>query len=138
MKINTNNFKMSDNKYETKLYTLPTFATFTDEDDNPRLSIDNDKVFAKAVKNKLSKNFNEPNRVGFSYYIKAQPNRILYNPQEFYSIDSSNKSTFSFINKICKNELVFQEVPESVFNKYINYLRTSNTKWLTDAQREVK
>jgi len=138
MKVNSQDFKIThtNTSSETKLYTKRDFANFFDEEDNPRTSIDSDKVYAKAVKNKLSKNFADKNRVGYSYYVKAQPNKTLYNPMELYTIEPQLSK--SFLNKICKSELMFLEVSESVFSKYLNFLKTSNHQWLTEAQREVK
>lgn len=136
MKINSSEFIIDHSSSETKYYTKKGCENFSDDSGNPRLDKDCDKVYAKATKDKLSKNFTDKSRIGFSYYVKSTPEKVLYNPLETYSIDPKIKK--SFVNKICKVELKFLEVSESVFNMYVNFLKTENTKWLTKAQREIK
>lgn len=136
MRVNSSEFIINHSSSETKYYTKKGYETFLDDDGDPRLENDSDKVYAKAVKNKPSKNFADKHRVGFSYYIKSTPDKNLYNPTETYSIDPKVKK--SFVNKICKSELKFLEVSESVFNMYINFLKTENNQWLIKAQREIK
>ena len=136
MRVNSSDFIIDHSLAETKYYTNKGSESYLDEDGNSRLKIDNDKVYAKAVKNKPSKNFTDKTRVGYSYYVKTTPNKVLYNPMESYSIDP--KIQKSFINKICKSELMFLEVSESIFNMYLNFLKTENTQWLTKAQRVIK
>ncbi len=136
MRVNSSDFIISHSSEETKYYTKKGYETFLDDNSDPRLKIDCDKVYAKATKNKPSKNFTDKARVGFSYYIKSTPDKTLYNPLETHSIDPKVKK--SFINKICKTELMFLEVSESVFNMYLNFLKTENSQWLIKAQREIK
>jgi hypothetical protein len=136
MKVDTDEFRVAHSNHETRLYTKKDFANFFDEENNPRTSIENDQVYAKAIKNKLSKNFADKGRVGYSYYVKAQPNKVLYDPTQLHTIEPQLGR--SFLNKICKSELMFLEVSESVFSKYLSFLKTSNHQWLTEAQREVK
>lgn len=136
MKVNRSEFIINHSSTETKYFTKKGYETFLDDENTPRIDTDCERVFAKAIKNKPSKNFADRNRVGFSYYIKSTPNKILYNPLENFSIDP--KVARSFVNKICKSELMFLEVSESVFNMYLNFLRTENSQWLTKAQREIK
>jgi hypothetical protein len=126
----------NDLDIEVRLYTKAGDQDFIDDNNNPRLNEENDRVYAKAVKDKPSKDITNKSPKGFTYYIKADPNKNLYNPTELYSVQS--KTPKSFLNKVCKSELRFLEVSESIFNKYINFLKTENTQWLTNAQREVK
>lgn len=136
MKVNSSDFIINHSLAETKYYTKKGYENYLDDDGDPRLEKDCDKVYAKAVKNKPSKNFTDKNRVGYSYYIKSTPDKTIYNPTETYSIDPKIKK--SFVNKICKNELQFLEVNESVFNMYLNFLKTENSQWLIKAQRAIK
>ena len=78
----------------------------------------------------------DKNRVGYSYYIKSTPNKILFNPTDLHTIEP--KLAKSFLNKTCKSELMFLEVSESIFNMYLNFLKTENSQWLVKAQREIK
>lgn len=136
MRVNSSDFIINHSLSETKYYTKKGYENYLDDDGDPRLEKDCDKVYAKAVKDKPSKNFTDKNRVGYSYYIKSTPDKTLYNPTETYSIDPKIKK--SFVNKICKNELQFLEVNESVFNMYLNFLKTENSQWLIKAQRTIK
>ena len=140
MRPKFSDFNISHNQsnldIEVRLYTKAGDQDFIDDNNNPRLNQENDKVYAKAVKDKPSKDLTNKSPRGFTYYIKADPNKNLHNPTELYSVQS--KTPKSFLNKVCKSELSFLEVSESVFNKYINFLKTENAQWLTNAQREVK
>jgi hypothetical protein len=130
-----NNFTLDKKEDTEKYYTIKGLESFVDEDNYPRLDKNSDNVFAKAVKNKLSKNFNS-GIVNYSYYIKTDPNKNIYDPRTSYSIEPKIKK--SFINSICKNVLVFTEVSHSIFTKYINFLKTENKKLLQEIQREIK
>lgn len=120
---------------ETKYYTISKNQDYVDDDGYPRSQTDNPKVFAKAVKDALSKNILQRSPSYFKYYVKIEPNRSLHDPFDGHSIKSSGRS---FVDKICKSENTFMEVNQSVFDKYINYLKTQNNKWLVDAGREIK
>lgn len=134
MRVDASQFVTSDKTYPIKLYTLSGSESFVDEDGFPRLDTENCMVFAKAIQNKPSKNFDNTNY--YRFYIKTNPNRIIHNPIETYSI--KNKDNMSFLNKVCKTETIFTEVPQSIFDQYINFLKTKNTRWLESAQRELK
>jgi hypothetical protein len=135
MRVDTEDFKIKQNQEQNKFYTLLGQESFCDDEGFPRLQDENDQTFAKAIKNKVAKTFGSNNLL-YRYYIKTDPNKNIFNPIETYSIKTKEKS--SFVNKICKIEAVFSEVTESVFNQYIKFLKTSNTKWLNSAQRELK
>jgi len=135
MRIDTEDFRIKQNQQQSKFYTLLGQESFCDDEGFPRLEEENDQTFAKAVKGKVAKAFGT-NNLSYRYYIKTDPNKNIFNPIETYSIKTKEKS--SFINKVCKIEAIFSEVTESVFNQYINFLKTSNTKWLNSAQRELK
>lgn len=121
---------------EVKFYTKKGEESFVDEDKNYRSSIDSPQVYAKAIRKRLSKNFAGNKNLAYAFYIKSDPSRNLFNPMDLHSIEPKVKK--SFINKVCKTELVFTEVTESIFNKYLTFLRTENIKHLQDAQREIK
>lgn len=120
---------------ESKLYTIPSKQDYVDDLGYPRSQIDSNNVFAKAVKEVKSKNILDRSPTYFKYYVKIEPNKSLYNP---FTKNVAQSSRTSFVDKICKSENTFLEVNQSVFDKYINYLKTENQKWLTDAQREVR
>lgn len=121
---------MSD---ESRFYTTLQYQDFVDEDNNSRSSIENNKVFAKAIKNGLSRDMTKSGGQYFRYYVRCSPNKTLHDPFPKYSV-SDNKQ--SFIDKVCKSENTYREVTPSVFEKYINYLKTESLQWLKSAQNE--
>lgn len=136
MKPKSSDFFVQKTDVDGKYYSQKGDADYIDEDNFPRLAVENSRVCAKAVKDRLGKNIGPNERVSYSYYIKTTPNRILYNPIERYTIEPNMKS--NFIDKICKSELVFTVVSKSIFDKYLMFLQTENIKWLKEAQREIK
>jgi hypothetical protein len=136
MKIDMSEFITRTNEPEQKFYTKKGEESFVDEDKNFRSSIESPQVYAKAIRKRLSKNFAGNKNLAYAFYIKSDPSRNLFNPMDLHTIEPKVKK--SFINKVCKTELVFTEVTESIFNKYLTFLRTENIKWLQDAQREIK
>lgn len=137
MRIDKNQFVIEKNKgnTETLYFTTKGEETFLDEYSNPRLENDGPTVYAKAIKDKKSKQITNDSPIGYSYFIKTEPNKKIYDPTKLYSVESKVKK--SFINNVCKNQLVFTEVTKSVFDQYISFLRTGNILWLNKAQREI-
>ena len=120
---------------ENKYYTISKSQDYVDDNGFPRSQNDSDKVYAKAVNEIISKNILDRTPSNFRFYVKIEPNRSLYDPLCRNSVVSNKPS---FVDKVCKSENSFMEVNQSVFDKYINYLKTENSRWLVDAQREVK
>lgn len=117
-----------------KYFTTHQYSEFTDDDSNYRLKLDNSKVFAKAIQSGLGKDVTKRSPSYYKYYVRVYPNKKLYDPIPIYSI-SDNKS--SFIDKICKSENTYKEVTESIFNMYLMYLKTENSQWYNQTQREI-
>jgi hypothetical protein len=120
---------------ENKFYTINNNQDYVDDEGFPRSQIENSKVFAKAVKEVRSKNILERSPAYFKYYVRVEPNKTLHDPFMGHSIQTNRTS---FVDKICKSEQSFMEVNQSVFTKYINFLKTQNSQWLTDATRELR
>jgi hypothetical protein len=130
-------FKVKQDSTVFNYYTKIGYEDYLDDNGNPRLQTESNRVFAKSIKDKLSKNFTN-SQSGYSYYVKTDPNKNLFDPVERHSIDKNSNTAKSFINKICKTELKYTEVSESVFTKYLNFLKTENLQWLNQAQREIR
>ena len=135
MRIDFSDFQVTQPEQSQKLYSLLGQESYIDDQGFPRLETESDKTFAKAIKNKLSKKFISDSPPTYSFFIKTDPNHNIVNPIATYSMKITNSN---FLNKICKTEFSFTEVTESVFNKYLMFLKTSNIKWLNSAQRELK
>lgn len=131
--------KIKNDTQESSYYTLIGNEDFLDQNGNPCRENLDDAVCAKAVKNKLPKAFRSNSfnneTVGYSFYIKVLPNKVIYNPIQRYAIKGSKPS---FIDSVCKDNIKFLEVNQMIFEKYMTFLRTKNTQWLTEAQREIK
>lgn len=127
-----------DNDSNSELYyTLKGYEEFLDNEGYPRTtnnqSID---IAAKCIRNKKSKHFQQ-DIYYYSFYIRSTPNDSLYNPIEKYS-SIEDKRQFEFIDKVCKEKWTFKEVSQVTFKKYLEFLKTKQTSWLKDAERDLK
>lgn len=104
-------------------YTIIGKHKFLDTNKNPRLETETDDVFAKKVVGEHSA----------KYFIKTGTYGKIYNPIGLFSEGTSNK----FIAKVGKKAWQFKEVNSKVFDMYVNFLKTKNTAWLTNAEREL-
>lgn len=131
-------FHHQSTSLETKLYTISGQEEYMDEEGYPRVSSTNQSALAKAVENKLTKEFiPNNNRVKrYKYYVKADPNRFLLNPLPNYTIGQKNNR--EFVNNVCKTGYDFLEVSRGVFYKYLSFLCTKNPQILNAIQREIK
>lgn len=68
------------------------------------------------------------------YYVKVGTYGKIFNPIGLYSEGRQNK----FLSKIGKDEYSFTRVNQKVFDMYLNFLRTKNTAWLNNAEREIR
>jgi hypothetical protein len=123
---------------ESLFYCLVGNEEYIDDNGNPRVSLENDKrVMAKAIPNKPSKHMTNGSGMQYRFYIMSKPNDIIHNPVQL-ATTVKDKEAFNFINNTCKNSIQFKEVTQSVFDKYITFLKTKNIRWLNAAQRELK
>lgn len=137
MKVNIKDFDISHSDgivLSDKFYTLIDNQDFLDENNNPCKSELSDSVYAKAILNKKPRHISDKKR-HHSYYILTNPKNELYNPIQ---IHSSIKNKSNFIDKICKTEWSFKEVDKSIFDTYIDFLRTKNLRLLQKANRSLK
>lgn len=103
-------------------YTIMGDHDYLDEAKNPLAKTDNDKVVAKKLVNTKTR-----------YFVKAGPYGKLFNPIGLYSEGLGNR----FVAKSGKNLWSFKEVNNKVFDLYVSFLKTKNTAWLTNAEREM-
>lgn len=113
-----------DNKSSlTEYYTLSGNQDFFDENELPRLSSESDKVYAKKI-------IREDNSI--RYCIRLSLSNKLYDPTSTYGLDK----TKSFLDNTVRSEDRFKNVSHKVFDLYTTFLKTKNTSWLYNAQRE--
>jgi hypothetical protein len=138
-KIDINSFQINhsssvdDNSSEI-YYTGIKDSEFMDENNFPRSSIENEKVLAKAIKNKKSKNISNSN-IGYSYYLRILPSKTLIDSRKLYKVQDKE---YSHIDFVCRSDKEFLEVSHDTFQKYINFLKTENIQWLNKAQQDIK
>lgn len=141
MKINHQDFIVQRNE-DTKniFYTTNGNHDLLDSDGNPIIKDESsDKVFAKAIYGRKSREMRSTGGLGsisYRYYILMNPEKIPYNPKKNFSV--TNQNALSFVESKCKEGWSFEEVPKSIFDKYIHFLRTQNIKWFKETQRELK
>lgn len=104
-------------------YTMIGQHSSIDEEGYPLVDKDNHLAFAKKIliNNKAK------------YYIKVGVHGKIYNPIGLYSEGTANK----FLARAGKKAWDFKEVNSKVFDMYVNFLKTKNIAWLTNAQREI-
>lgn len=129
-------FIVKQDETEEKFYTSKGLEAFVDENSCPRLESDGENVYAKAVRDKLTKSFSNGNMRNYSYYIKTDPNKNIYDPTIKHTIEPNMKK--NFIDIVCKDSLKFTQVSQNVFNKYLEFLKTGSKKYLVEAQRDIK
>lgn len=138
MKVNIKDFDISHKNNivsnSDKYYTLINYQDFLDEDNNPCKMELSDDVYAKAILNKKPKHISDK-KTYYSYYVIMNPKNELYNPVK---IHSTIKNKSNFVDKVCKSEWSFKEVDKSVFDTYVDFLRTQNLRLLQKANRSLK
>ena len=103
-------------------YTLIGNHSSLDDESNP-ITTKETSAFAKKIVT--------PNKT--RYFIKVGVHGKIYNPIGLFSEGTSNK----FLARAGKKAWDFKEVNSKVFDMYVNFLRTKNIAWLTNAQREI-
>lgn len=136
MKINQNDFIISSTDYETEYYTLIGSEDRIDNNGYPKTDKDDKNTYAKKVKNKKPKLVSDRN-IAFRFYIKTDPNNNIVNPIVLFSDKNHNTRSNDRLNQTCKRLEQYKEVSESIFNHYLEFLRTKNLQWLNAAQREL-
>lgn len=134
MKIDINDFSIKHKSADAYYFTIENHGEFKDDDDNFQTLKETDQTYAKKIKNKLSRNMSDPDH--FAFFIKSAPNKKLVDPFEVHS-SVKDKQLYSSVNKVCKTTDAFIEVPETIFNQYVTFLKTNNRKLFMKTQREV-
>ena len=119
-------------EHHYEVYTFKGEEDYVDEKGYPRLELDHkemDNVFhnfdAYAVRMTLGDKTN--------YYVKRGKHGRLFNPIGMFSEGQSRKQ----MRHAGKPEWSLQATNRKVFDLYINFLKTRNAAWLTNAEREV-
>lgn len=109
---------------EDRFYTSIGEQEFIDEDGYSRVSEQASNIYAKSLNN---------NNKETKYYVKSNRYGKLYNPTGM-TTEGQHKR---FNKMIGANEFNFKRVNQRIFELYINFLKTKNTAWLNNAEREL-
>lgn len=97
---------------------------FIDKDNNPRIKDEEDvRVLAKIK----VKNDDVP-----KYLLRVNNFKKIYDP----SSDLSENKTSENLFQENKDSINFKEVNKKTFDFYLSFLRTMNTSWIRNAERE--
>jgi hypothetical protein len=118
-----------------KYYTTLQYQEYVDDLYNSCRSKDDNRVFAKSCKLGWSKNVLNKEPIYDKFYVRIGEDKKLYNPFPLYSV-SDNRG--SFLDRVCRSNSNYKPVTQSVFNMYLNFLKTENMQWYNQAQRELK
>lgn len=116
------------NRKETQeeFFTLMGSEDFMDDNNNPRVTKEtNDKVYAKRILRDDG---------SYRYSIRLSSSGKLFNPLSIYD-NTGNKN---FIERICRSSDKFRNVNGQAFDLYLSFLKTKNTSWLNNAEREAE
>lgn len=91
------------------------------EDDSTLIAERRDEAYAKVVVGQ------DRNR----YYVKQGPHGKLFNPVSLYAKGTETRK------RAGESVWKYREVNKKVFDLYTQFLKTKNTAWLTNAEREV-
>lgn len=117
------NTKEKVDSFGTDFYTLIGEEEFL-ADDYPRRYNPDLKVYAKKSQKRDG---------SFKFMIRTNNNGKLFDPTSVYGKEKYS----TFLDRVCKSNDKFRTVNEKAFNWYIKFLRTKNTAWLYNAEREI-
>ena len=117
---------------DVEYFTVLGSQEYLDNDKNPRITTDNNKVLAKRIHY-----YNSEKQIVKSktrHLIKVGAHGRIYNPIGLYTEGRAN-----IVNKkIGREEFRMKEVNENTFNLYLSFLRTKNPGHLTLAERGMQ
>ena len=107
---------------EAFFYTIFGKHDWLDDEGFPRINEETPDAYAKSISGNSETKF----------FVKRGRYGKLYNPIGLYSEGTANKQ----LRHAGKPEWEFKKETEKVFNFYINFLKTKNSAWLNNAERE--
>jgi len=115
-----------------KHYTTQDFSQEVDNAGNHLRKSEDDKTYAK-MSPKLASGSVKDHDFQYGHYIRLENNHIV-NPMVIHSLpeDSSTR-----IDKICKSDFIWQEVPRYLFDKYLLFLKNPSQAAYNDVTRHI-
>lgn len=108
---------------ENEYFCLHGLQDYFDAQGFPRCKEDNKNILAKKIA-RLDNSIR--------HMIRISKDGQLHNPVSIYD-DETHQPNKSYINN---NSVKFKRVSSKVFEMYLNFLKTKNTAWLHNAERE--
>ena len=127
-----NKKKAPDPDTYISVYTYKGEHDFEDEDGYPMLEVDEDDGIVDLFKtvNAYALKIERGERI--QHYVKRGKEGKLYNPIGLYATGNAGKQ----LRHAGKPLWELKATSERVFNFYIQFLKTTNLAWLTNAERE--
>ena len=123
-----------DDRFEVLIsaYTFKGEHDFENEDGYPMIELEDEDIdnlfsLADAYALKIKKGKRT------EYYVKRGRHGHLYNPIGMYTEGTKNNQ----MRHAGRPEWRFETTNKKVFDYYTNFLKTKNTAWLRNAEREV-
>lgn len=113
-----------DQLKSNEFYTVAGSHDSLDASGNPRLSSETKELCAKKL-------YRDDGSARF--YVRLANNGSIYNPISVYGEEKVNK----FLDRVVRDGFKFKEVNGKVFGMYLNFLKTKNTAWLHNVEREM-
>jgi hypothetical protein len=116
--------KQTNQTSEDQFFGLLVNQDFIDKDNNPRINNESSKHTLAKIKYKAN---NIPR-----YLVRIDETKKIFNP---LSPLPENKS-IKLLHSISSDTHLFKEVNKKCFDFYLTFLKTSNTSWILNAERE--
>lgn len=113
-----------DHNNKPMYFTVKGYEEGLDKDHNPTQTSENSQTQAKAL---------PKNDGSYRYFIKITGDGKPYNMLS----DHLNVRNPTLLKTIGKDQTQYKEVNYKVFSLYLNFLRTKNTSWLHNSEREM-
>lgn len=99
-------------------------SEYLDENSNIRVPEDSKKVLARKI---------QRDDGSIKYSIKLDSTARLFNPGSIFNTDKHS----TFLDTVCRRSNKFKDVSEKTFSMYLKFLKTKNTAYLHNAEREM-
>jgi hypothetical protein len=113
-------------------YTTQNFSEEVDKAGNYTRKAQDDKVYAK-ISPRLASGSVTDHDFQYAFYIRLNNNHII-NPMTIHSLPEDPSTR---VDKICKSDVRWQEVPQYLFNKYLLFLKNPSQAGYDDVVRHI-
>ena len=102
-------------------YVVAGTEDYVDEDNYPRSTSLDDRVYAKAVADKPTKHFHNNRGLDYRYYIRMSPNRQLINPIDILStVKDKLRTHYRAVGKIYARDTTDSFTPTPILSGWLS------------------